>query len=162
MTKVGKRSCPAYLRIQAEICGRIASGQLRPGDRVESERRLAQLYNVSLMTARHGLSELAKSGVVNRSRGRGTFVASGPASGESTDFHGKCTMVYFGACLIAAVGLAHRRQANVRVRPANLPIMESLELAHQIYSCFSEKHPSCVDPLRPNSIGKGVRATKSR
>jgi len=161
MKRVGKDRCPAYRRIQAEICGRIAAGQLRPGDRVESERELAQLYNVSLMTARHGLSELAKAGLVNRSQGRGTFVASGLALGESTRFAANCGMVYFGACLIAAVRLAHQRQTNVRARRANLTIKDSLDLAHQIYTCFSERHPNCFDQLRPNSIGKVSDATKS-
>jgi GntR family transcriptional regulator len=66
---------PAYQRIQAAITKRIDSGRLKPGDTVESERELAKIHGVSLMTARHALSALEQDGIVQRRRGAGTFVA---------------------------------------------------------------------------------------
>jgi GntR family transcriptional regulator len=66
---------PAYQRIQNAIQRRIESGKLKPGDAVDSERELARLHDVSLMTARHALSVLEREGVVQRRRGAGTFVA---------------------------------------------------------------------------------------
>jgi GntR family transcriptional regulator len=66
---------PAYRRIQAEILKRIEAGKLRPGDVVDSERQLAKIHGVSLMTARHALAVLTRDGVVERRRGAGTFVA---------------------------------------------------------------------------------------
>lgn len=66
---------PAYRRIQNSIRKRIETGKLRPGDVVESERELAKLHKVSLMTARHALAELAREGLVERRHGAGTFVA---------------------------------------------------------------------------------------
>jgi GntR family transcriptional regulator len=66
---------PAYKRIQAAIRRRIDSGQLKPGNLVPSERELAKLHRVSLMTARHALTELARDGIVERRHGSGTFVA---------------------------------------------------------------------------------------
>jgi len=65
----------AYRRIQDVIRKRIESGKLRPGDVVESERELARIHKVSLMTARHALADLAREGVVERKHGAGTFVA---------------------------------------------------------------------------------------
>ncbi|HEV2305794.1 MAG TPA: GntR family transcriptional regulator [Candidatus Acidoferrales bacterium] len=65
----------AYRRIQDVIRKRIESGKLRAGDIVESERELARIHKVSLMTARHALAELAREGVVERKHGAGTFVA---------------------------------------------------------------------------------------
>jgi len=67
---------PAYQRIQLAIRKRIDSGHLRPGDPVSSERDLAKLHAVSLMTARHALASLEREGVVERRRGVGTFVSS--------------------------------------------------------------------------------------
>ena len=67
---------PAYQRIQLAIRKRIDSGHLRPGDPVSSERDLAKLHAVSLMTARHALASLEHEGVVERRRGVGTFVSS--------------------------------------------------------------------------------------
>ena len=54
---------------------RIENGHLKPGDAVDSERELAKLHQVSLMTARHALTVLEREGMVQRRRGAGTFVA---------------------------------------------------------------------------------------
>src|SRR5499425_785610 len=70
-----KGGVPAYKRIQGAILKRIADGHLKVGDAVDSERELARIHKVSLMTARHALASLEKEGVVHRRRGAGTFVA---------------------------------------------------------------------------------------
>jgi GntR family transcriptional regulator len=67
---------PAYQRIQSSIRKRIESGHLRPGDAVDSERDLAKIHQVSLMTARHALASLEREGFVERRRSIGTFVAA--------------------------------------------------------------------------------------
>jgi len=72
---VGANSLPAYRKIQNAVLRQIESGRLRPGDAVDSERALAKLHRVSLMTARHALAALEREGVVHRRRGAGTFVA---------------------------------------------------------------------------------------
>lgn len=66
---------PAYQRIRNAIRERIDSGELTAGDAVDSERELAKIHQVSLMTARHALAELEREGLVERRRGSGTFVA---------------------------------------------------------------------------------------
>ena len=66
---------PAYQRIRNVIWQRIDLGELKPGDAVDSERELAKIHEVSLMTARHALAELEHEGLVERRRGSGTFVA---------------------------------------------------------------------------------------
>src|SRR5437867_4388438 len=76
MTAKNRNGLPAYQRIQSAIRKRIDAGQLRPGDAVASERDLAKIHQVSLMTARHALAFLEREGVVERRRGVGTFVAA--------------------------------------------------------------------------------------
>lgn len=71
----GRDGTPAYKRIQSAILNRIESGELKPGDAVQSERELAKIHAVSLMTARHALVALEREGRVQRRRGAGTFVA---------------------------------------------------------------------------------------
>jgi len=66
----------AYQRIQGKIRKIIEAGELRPGDAVPSERELARVHDVSLMTARHALASLEEQGTVERRRGVGTFVAT--------------------------------------------------------------------------------------
>ncbi len=75
LTKTGN-GIPAYRRIQEAIRRVIEDDELKPGDLVASERELARLHNVSLMTARHALASLEREGVVERRRGVGTFVAA--------------------------------------------------------------------------------------
>ncbi|HWZ97430.1 MAG TPA: GntR family transcriptional regulator [Candidatus Dormibacteraeota bacterium] len=76
MSQKSRSGVPAYQRIQSTIRKRIDAGQLRPGDPVSSERDLAKLHQVSLMTARHALATLEHEGLVERRRGIGTFVAA--------------------------------------------------------------------------------------
>jgi GntR family transcriptional regulator len=75
MLSTKQNGMPAYRRIQGAILKRIEGGHLKPGDAVSSERELAKIHSVSLMTARHALAALEKEGVVERKRGSGTFVA---------------------------------------------------------------------------------------
>lgn len=75
MSQVSLSGMPAYKRIQEEILKRVESGELKPGDIVDSERELAKIHGVSLMTARHALAGLERDGKVVRRRGAGTFVA---------------------------------------------------------------------------------------
>ena len=67
---------PAYRRIEGAIRKVIEAGELKPGDVVTSERELARVHDVSLMTARQALVSLEREGVVERRRGVGTFVAT--------------------------------------------------------------------------------------
>src|SRR6266852_5220438 len=75
MRQVRQNGLPAYKRIQGAILRRLESGQLKPGDSVDSERELAKIHRVSLMTARHALAGLEREGMVVRRRGAGTFIA---------------------------------------------------------------------------------------
>jgi GntR family transcriptional regulator len=71
----GHKGTPAYQRIQSAVRQLIEAGELKPGDAVASERELAKIHRVSLMTARHALAGLEHEGMVERRRGAGTFVA---------------------------------------------------------------------------------------
>lgn len=76
MTAKNHNGIPAYQRIQKNIRKTIESGMLQPGDAVPSERELAKIHAVSLMTARHALATLEREGIVERRRGVGTFVST--------------------------------------------------------------------------------------
>jgi GntR family transcriptional regulator len=75
MSGRNRNGTPAYQRIQSTIRQRIKKGELKPGDPVSSERELAKVHEVSLMTARHALAGLEREGIVSRRPGAGTFVA---------------------------------------------------------------------------------------
>ena len=66
---------PRYQQLKDLIISRIATGELRPNDRVPSEHELVDAMNVSRMTANRALRELNDEGYVERIAGRGTFVS---------------------------------------------------------------------------------------
>ena len=56
----------------------IESGELRPGDRLPSERTLADRLGISRPSVRTGLRILSAMGVLQSRHGSGTFMSSGP------------------------------------------------------------------------------------
>src|SRR4029077_18314148 len=74
--KTRSNGLPAYQRIQGSLRKRIEAGDLSTVGAVASERDLAKIHQVSLMTARHALASLEREGVVERRRGIGTFVST--------------------------------------------------------------------------------------
>ena len=66
---------PRYQQLKDLIIDRIATGELRPTDRVPSEHQLVDTMKVSRMTANRALRELHDEGYVERIAGRGTFVS---------------------------------------------------------------------------------------
>ncbi|NIK59907.1 GntR family transcriptional regulator [Kribbella shirazensis] len=63
-----------YERICAHVLEQLRRGALRPGDRVPSEMELATQFAVSRITSKRALEVLREAGLVERVRGKGTFV----------------------------------------------------------------------------------------
>jgi DNA-binding GntR family transcriptional regulator len=66
---------PIYFRIQQHLRAQMASGSLKPGDRLPSETELAQAYKTTRTTVRQALSRLVFEGAIVRKIGSGSFVA---------------------------------------------------------------------------------------
>jgi GntR family transcriptional regulator/MocR family aminotransferase len=66
---------PRYEQIANALCQAIRTGQLKPGDRLPTLRRLASELEVSLTTVTAAFKSLAESGWTRGEIGRGTFVA---------------------------------------------------------------------------------------
>ncbi len=67
-------AAPRYEQIANALCQAIRSGQLKPGDRLPTLRRLASDLGVSLTTATAAFKSLAENGWTRGEIGRGTFV----------------------------------------------------------------------------------------
>ena len=65
---------PLYYQLYTMLHDAISSGELPRGSRIPSEKELAATFDVSRITARRALDELALKNMVARHRGRGTFV----------------------------------------------------------------------------------------
>lgn len=64
-----------YVQVRENLREKIASGDLKPGERVPAEDELAAQFGVSRMTVRQGISDLTDEGLLYRRRGIGTFVS---------------------------------------------------------------------------------------
>ncbi len=65
-----------FEQIKKFILNKIESGEWQENALVPSENKLAEEFDVSRMTARRALEELSQQGILNRTKGSGTFVAS--------------------------------------------------------------------------------------
>ena len=65
---------PLHHQVFRDLKSALDANEWRPGDRMPTERALAERYGCSLITIRHALGELVREGRIERTRGRGTFV----------------------------------------------------------------------------------------
>ncbi|QAY75753.1 PLP-dependent aminotransferase family protein [Sphingosinicella sp. BN140058] len=75
-------SGPIYRRIADAMAQDVADGRLAAGDRLPSQRELAQRLGVDLTTVTRAYAEAARRGLVDSDGRRGSFVR-GPAAGAS-------------------------------------------------------------------------------
>ncbi|OZU86987.1 hypothetical protein CIL03_19175 [Virgibacillus indicus] len=65
-----------YKQLKNMILEDIEKGKLKQGDKILSERMIAEKGNVSRMTARNALAMLEREGLVERRVGSGTFITT--------------------------------------------------------------------------------------
>ncbi len=75
---------PLYLQLKASLAAEIEAGRLAPGDPVPGDHALMGRFQVSRATVREAFRELERAGLVERFRGRGTFV-SRPVLGHAPE-----------------------------------------------------------------------------
>ena len=63
-----------YEQISTHVLDEIRRGVLGPGDRVASEMELAAQFEVSRITSKRALEVLREAGLIERIRGKGSFV----------------------------------------------------------------------------------------
>lgn len=66
---------PIYYQLFKHFEGLILSGELVPGDMLPTEMEFSEQLEISRMTVRRVISELAAAGMVYTVKGKGTFVA---------------------------------------------------------------------------------------
>src|SRR3954447_5735428 len=67
---------PYYYQLLQLLEGAIARGSLSPGEKIPTEAALCARYDVSRTVVRQALSDLDRTGLVTRHKGKGTFVAA--------------------------------------------------------------------------------------
>ena len=67
---------PLYEQIQKDLIEKLQDGTYQDGDRIPSEKEIAEQYGVSRITAVKALTELSLSGYIHRVQGKGSFANS--------------------------------------------------------------------------------------
>ena len=66
---------PVYLQIYKQILRGIQEKQWQPGEKLPSDMAFARELGINHLTLKKALNRLAAEGFLNRTRGRGTFIA---------------------------------------------------------------------------------------
>ena len=106
-TMTRAKPVPHFRQVAQRIADQIADGALVPGTKIPAERKLAEEFGISRMTARAAVEHLAQRGLVERKDRSGTYVARpkvrvdlSATAGLSDQFLG--VGIVPGATLIAA------------------------------------------------------------
>ncbi|MFZ5816891.1 MAG: FadR/GntR family transcriptional regulator [Bacillota bacterium] len=76
------RSRGLYKQVEDQFIALIGSGQLRPGDKLPSERELQEQLQVSRAVLREALRMLEAKGLIVGSQGKGRYLRAVTASGD--------------------------------------------------------------------------------
>lgn len=84
---------PLYIRLKETIIRDIETGELKPGDRLLSQRELCLKFEMSHMTVRRAIDDLIAEGVIFAIPGKGLYVSSKKHPAETTmiGFSGEMT-----------------------------------------------------------------------
>lgn len=76
ISSIDRRSkLPYYQQLYQILRAKIDSQEWKPGDRIPGEAELIDQYRVSRSTVRQVLDMLVQDGLINRHRGRGSFIS---------------------------------------------------------------------------------------
>ncbi|KIL37932.1 hypothetical protein SD70_29765 [Gordoniibacillus kamchatkensis] len=67
---------PLYEQLKEQLKNEITEGKIKAGEKLLPELELASKYNVSVITVRRATDELRSEGLLEKRRGKGTFVAT--------------------------------------------------------------------------------------
>ena len=128
-----------YNQIVRQVEGRILKGELRPGDRLPSQRELARQLQVGQVAVKEALRALAAKGLVVVRHGSGTFV-SDMNPGTVTDFIERYSVIGSGSHrdlmeLRETLEPASAAMAAQRATPEDLSrlaaLVDRIETAHR-------------------------------
>lgn len=155
----------AYTRtehLRHELAEQIRNGTLKPGERIMSETRLAEEYQVSRGTVRRALEQLKKAELIETRMGSGSYVAfnggdmSGPDGWTSASLRsGAPTTTELLSIALVGRPLAFEGERRVRTvlrnrAPQALPVDAGL-----VRGLVSARHPGAARGHRTNGRTRG-------
>ena len=144
-----------FERVAEQIEKRILEGELRKGDRLPTERELAEQFQVSRTAVREAMKSLAQKGLIDMRPGRGTIVIDGAREAMQNSISlmmkmklgevgGSDNLVEFRVILeteIAALAAARATEKEISAMRAAILVMdESLNDADAFISADNAFH----------------------
>lgn len=131
-----------YQRILSDIRGRILSGEWPPGHRIPFEHELSDQYQCSRMTVNKAMSELARTGLIERRRRSGSFVRRPQSQAAVLEIHDIRTEVE-ALDLPYSYELVSRRQRDAGERDAGFTA--GTALVELVCRHFAGAAPFCLE-----------------
>ena len=138
------------MQVVEHVRGLIASGEVKPGDRLPPERDLARQLKISRSSLRAGIGFLSAMGVLKSRHGAGTFVSSGPPALDSSSLsvlgalHGFLPWQMFEARLVLESNVA----ALAAERATDEHIAELAEEVAEMYAALTDPHEYLIHDIR--------------
>ncbi len=151
-----KLRTPLYHQIYVLIRDKILSGSYANGELIPTEKELEKTFNVSRITVKRALDELAQEGLVSRQRGRGTLVTyHAPVSGTLGNMDGLLEdMLHIVQETEVDILEFDYRPASPHVTDA-LRLMPEAVVQHAVRTRHKDKTPfSYVITWVPEDIGR--------
>jgi GntR family transcriptional regulator len=114
---------PLYRQLAQHLEAAIRSGELRPGDRLDSETVLSERFAISRITVRQAIDALVRKQIVVRKQGKGTFVTQPTVKHDLRRLHG-----LLGSLFSQAEG-ASATLLRYELMPAPRDIADTLNLS---------------------------------
>ena len=77
---------PVYLQLSDSIVEKIRSGEYHIGEKIMSERKMAEAYGLNRLTVRKAVNNLISKGFLSAAQGKGTYVSSIPHETKKVQF----------------------------------------------------------------------------
>jgi GntR family transcriptional regulator, transcriptional repressor for pyruvate dehydrogenase complex len=138
------------MQVVEHVRSLIASGEVKPGDRLPPERELAKKLRISRSSLRAGIGFLSAMGVLKSRHGAGTFVSSGPPAFDSSSFqvlgalHGFLPWQMFEARLVLESNVA----ALAAERATDEHIAELAEEVAEMYATITDPQEYLIHDVR--------------
>ena len=138
------------MQVVEHVRALIASGEVKPGDRLPPERELARKLQISRSSLRAGIGFLSAMGVLKSRHGAGTFVSSGPPALDSNSLsvlgvlHGFLPWQMFEARLVLEASVA----ALAAERATDEHIAELAEEVAEMYASLGDPQEYLIHDVR--------------
>jgi len=141
------RTSPSYMKVRKWLVDYIEREKLEPGDRIPSERILANSLGLSRPTVARAVSELVQDGVLMREQRSGTFVGNRGILRQRSGIHNIGIVMPW----VIQDGFG-QITARVEKDPVRIPFWResmNLEIMHGVLSVLNEQN--CRFEICPNN-----------